>query len=79
MRNTLLKLYVKAQVRLASLKNEEGEFVVDPYEVDRLIGPRINCVIKAEEVETTPSSVVSLVGDVVEIVREGKGDVSGFR
>jgi len=63
----------------SSLKNEAGEFVVDPEEVHRLIGARINAVIKAEEVGSTPSTVVSLVGDVVEVVREGKGDVSEFR
>lgn len=63
----------------SSLKNEEGDLVVDPEEIDRLIGPRINAVIRAEEVERTPSSVVSLVDDRFEIVREGKGDVSFFR
>ena len=63
----------------SSLKDEEGEFAVDPEEIDRLIGPRINVVIRAEEVERTPSSVVSLVDDNFEIIREGKGDVSFFR
>lgn len=63
----------------SSLKDEEGEFVVDPEEIDRLIGARINVVIRAEEVERTPSSVISLVDDTFEVIREGKGDVSFFR
>ena len=63
----------------SSLKDEEGEFVVDPEEIDRLIGARINVVIRAEEVERTPSSVVSLVDDNFEVIREGKGDISFFR
>lgn len=63
----------------SSVKNQEGEFVVDPEEIDRLIGPRINVVIRAEEVEAHPSSVISLVDDNFEIMREGKGDVSFFR
>lgn len=63
----------------SSLKDEEGEFVVDPDEIDRLMGARINAVIKAEEVGSVPSSVVSLVDDAFEIIREGKGDVSFFK
>ena len=56
-----------------------GEFVVDPEEIDRLIGRKINATIRAEDVERTPSSVISLVDDNFEIIREGKGDVSFFR
>lgn len=63
----------------SSLKTEEGDLAVDAEEIDRLIGPRINVVIRAEEVEPTPSSVISLVDDNFEIIREGKGDVSFFR
>lgn len=63
----------------SSLKDEEGDFAVDPEEIDRLIGKQINAVLRAEDVERTPSSVVSLVDDVFEIIREGKGDVSFFR
>lgn len=63
----------------SSLKDEEGEFMVDPEEIDRTIGKLINVVIRSGEVGRTPSSVVSMVGDEFEITREGKGDVSYFR
>jgi tRNA threonylcarbamoyl adenosine modification protein (Sua5/YciO/YrdC/YwlC family) len=63
----------------SSVKNAEGEFIVDPAEIDALIGPQINVVVRAGEVGAIPSSIVSLVGDSFEIIREGKGDVSSFR
>jgi len=63
----------------SSIKDDQGEFVVRPQEVDRLLGWQINLVISAEEVGIVPSSIVSMVGDRIEIVREGKGDLSYFK
>jgi tRNA threonylcarbamoyl adenosine modification protein (Sua5/YciO/YrdC/YwlC family) len=63
----------------SSIKDEEGEFMCDPERIDRAIGAQINLVIRAEEMGMIPSSVVSLVGDGVEIVREGKGDLDFLR
>lgn len=63
----------------SSIKNAVGEFEIDPQAIDRMIGAHLASVVRAEEVGHEPSSVVSLVGDNFEIVREGKGDVSFFR
>ena len=41
-------------------------------------GPRIDAVIDSGLVPGQPSSVVSLIGDVPEIIRQGAGDVSLF-
>jgi tRNA threonylcarbamoyl adenosine modification protein (Sua5/YciO/YrdC/YwlC family) len=41
-------------------------------------GPRIDVVIDSGLVPGRPSSVVSLIGDVPEIIRHGAGDVSLF-
>ncbi|MBI4859008.1 MAG: threonylcarbamoyl-AMP synthase [Candidatus Riflebacteria bacterium] len=62
----------------SSCKTEDGEFMVDPEEIDRIYGPQISAVIHAEEVGQEPSSVISLVDDEVAIVRQGKGDLSFF-
>jgi tRNA threonylcarbamoyl adenosine modification protein (Sua5/YciO/YrdC/YwlC family) len=63
----------------SSIKNEEGEFECDPVAIDKLVGAHLATVVRGEEVGHEPSSVVNLVGDNFEIVREGKGDVSFFR
>lgn len=63
----------------SSIKDDEGEFLVDPEQIDKILGPFINVVVRAEEVGRTPSSVVSLVDEAPEIIREGKGDLTAFR
>jgi tRNA threonylcarbamoyl adenosine modification protein (Sua5/YciO/YrdC/YwlC family) len=62
-----------------SVKDDAGAFIVDPQEIDRMVGARINLVIRAEEVGQEPSSVIEMISDQVRVVREGKGDVSYFR
>lgn len=63
----------------SSIKDEDGEFLNDPETIDRTIGAHLAAVVRAEDVGHEPSSIVSLVGDDFQIVREGKGDVSFFR
>jgi tRNA threonylcarbamoyl adenosine modification protein (Sua5/YciO/YrdC/YwlC family) len=63
----------------ASIKNDADEFVNDPAIIDKLLGHQLNVTIRAEEVGTIPSTVVSLVSTDPEIIREGKGDLSYFR
>lgn len=41
-------------------------------------GPRIDVVIDSGPVPGRPSSVISLIGDVPEVIRSGAGDVSLF-
>ena len=50
----------------------------DPYAIQEHHGPYLDMVIDGGRVKPSPSSVISLIGDVPEVIREGKGDVTGF-
>jgi tRNA threonylcarbamoyl adenosine modification protein (Sua5/YciO/YrdC/YwlC family) len=50
----------------------------DPYEIEAKFKGHLALVIDGGIVAPEPSSVISLIDDVPEIIREGKGDVSGF-
>lgn len=51
----------------------------EAYEIDELIGNRVDLIIDGGSVYPDPSSVIDLTGDTPEILRAGKGDVTPFR
>ncbi len=59
-------------------RGDSDEPVIDAYDVLELFGKQVDLVIDGGPVYPDPSTVVSLVTDQVEILREGKGDVSVF-
>jgi len=50
----------------------------DPYAIEDAYGKQLDLVIDGGPLFPNPSSVISLVGDVPEVIREGKGDISSF-
>jgi tRNA threonylcarbamoyl adenosine modification protein (Sua5/YciO/YrdC/YwlC family) len=50
----------------------------DPLEIKEAYGSYLDMVIDGGVFDQSPSSVVSLINDAPEIIREGKGDVSSF-
>ncbi|MCK5322952.1 MAG: threonylcarbamoyl-AMP synthase [Desulfobulbaceae bacterium] len=52
--------------------------MTEAYEIDEMLGKQVDIVIDGGPVYPSPSSVISLVDDVPVILREGKGDISGF-
>ena len=50
----------------------------DPYAIQATYGPHLDIVIDGGVLYPSPSSVISLIGDFPEVIREGKGDVSSF-
>lgn len=50
----------------------------DPYEIEEKFKPHLALVIDAGIILPAPSSVISLIEDVPEVIREGKGDVASF-
>jgi tRNA threonylcarbamoyl adenosine modification protein (Sua5/YciO/YrdC/YwlC family) len=51
----------------------------DPQSISEAYGPHLDLVVDGGVLYPSPSSVVSLIDDVPEVIREGKGDVSSFR
>jgi tRNA threonylcarbamoyl adenosine modification protein (Sua5/YciO/YrdC/YwlC family) len=50
----------------------------DPFEIAEKFNPHLSLVIDAGIILPAPSSVISLIDDVPEVIREGKGEISLF-
>lgn len=50
----------------------------DPHSINEAYGPFLDIIIDGEVVDPNPSSVVSLIDDIPEVIRRGKGDVDRF-
>jgi len=61
-----------------SAASASGELMNDPSLIYDYFGKRIDIVIDGGIVYGEPSSVVSLIGDIPEILRHGMGDISMF-
>ncbi len=51
----------------------------DPQSIKEAYGSFLDVIIDGGVLYQSPSSVVSLMDDIPEVIREGKGDVSSFR
>jgi tRNA threonylcarbamoyl adenosine modification protein (Sua5/YciO/YrdC/YwlC family) len=56
----------------------DGTIFYDPSLIHDYFHPRIEIVIDGGPVPGEPSSVISLIDDVPEVIRKGKGDVRIF-
>jgi len=50
----------------------------DPQSIVEAYGSYLDVVIDGGILYPNPSSVVSLIDDIPEVIREGKGDISSF-
>jgi len=60
----------------ASLPEQPPES--DPYEIEERFKGQLEVVIDAGTILPAPSSIISLIDDVPEVIREGAGDLSSF-
>ena len=58
----------------ANISGEDS--LSDPQEIERVLGKQLDMVVDGGILRGEPSSVISLVGDQVEVLREGGGDIS---
>ena len=62
-----------------SANRSEQEVLTDPLELEREFGSRVDLILECGMLPVQPSTVVSLVDDEIEVLREGRGDVEFFR
>ncbi|UCD89094.1 MAG: threonylcarbamoyl-AMP synthase [Desulfobacterales bacterium] len=62
-----------------SATRPDGTIFYDPSLIHDYFHPRIDVVIDGGPVPGYPSSVISLINDIPEVIRKGKGDVSIFK
>lgn len=58
-----------------SLKSEEDEYLTDPELINEMLGNQVDCVIDGGIGNTTPSAIVDVSGDEIEILREGEVEI----
>lgn len=61
-----------------SATNPEGSIMSHPSLIHDYFGTRLDAVIDGGPVSGQPSSVISLIDDMPEVIRKGQGDVSIF-
>jgi tRNA threonylcarbamoyl adenosine modification protein (Sua5/YciO/YrdC/YwlC family) len=58
--------------------DDDDQSVCDSLDVDRLFGKQVDLIIEGGEIIPQPSTVISLLTEQPEILREGKGSISAF-
>ncbi len=51
----------------------------EAYEIDQLLGNRVDIIIDGGAIYPNPSSIIDLTGETPEVLRIGKGDVTPFQ
>ncbi len=62
----------------SALREDHQDPVVDAFDVEEMFGNQVDLIIDGGEVYPDPSTVISLITDYPEILRQGKGDISPF-
>lgn len=57
----------------------DQEVLTDPRDLQKVLGGQVDLVLECGLLPVMPSSVISLIEDRVEILREGRGDLEYFR
>jgi tRNA threonylcarbamoyl adenosine modification protein (Sua5/YciO/YrdC/YwlC family) len=65
-------------INTSATNPETKEILSTPQEIKEKLGHAIDLIIDGGSVPGKPSSVISLIGDTPEVLREGSGDVSVF-
>jgi len=65
-------------INTSATNPETKEILSTPQEIKEKLGHAIDLIIDGGSVPGKPSSVISLIGDTPEVLREGSGDISIF-
>jgi len=52
---------------------DEGKTLAEVYEIQERLGKQVDCIIDGGPAYPSPSTVVSLLNDEIEVLRQGKG------
>lgn len=66
-------------INTSATNPETKEILSTPQEIKEKLGHALDLIIDGGAVPGKPSSVISLIGDTPEVLREGSGDISLFK
>jgi len=58
-----------------SVFNLSGEYLIDPRELEKVFRNEVDLVIDAGPKPAEPSTVIDLSEDIIDVIREGKGEI----
>lgn len=61
-----------------SASRADGVMMSDPFDIEDYYKPHLILVVDGGVIVPAPSSVISLIDDIPEVIRVGKGDTSAF-
>ena len=61
-----------------SVTDRDGQIMVDPEEIQRAYGDKVDFILDVGIMASEPSTVVDFIEDEPKILRPGKGDISYF-
>jgi len=62
-----------------SATDPDGNILQNPQEIKEKLGHAVDVIVDGGPIQGLPSSIISLIDDTPEILREGSGDISVFR
>ncbi len=62
-----------------SANESDEEVVTNPADLERIFGHRVDLIMECGTLPVLASSVISLVDDQIQILREGQGDLGYFK
>lgn len=58
---------------------DAGKTLAEVYEIEERLGNQLDIIIDGGPVYPAPSTIISLLDDKIEILRQGKGDFANFK
>ncbi len=62
-------------ILVTSINTPDGEYLIDPKDLEKVYRNEVQLVLDAGPKISSPSTVVDLSGDSIEIIRKGKGEL----
>lgn len=62
-----------------SANRSNEEVITDPEELEERLGKEVDLILSCGVLPVLPSSVISLVDNKIDVLREGSGDLQFFR
>ena len=75
--DTLFQLAPEAVILTTAAKIKEEDNFIDPEDIDAAYGNMVDMIVDLGPLPVTPTTVISLVDDAPEILREGAGPIPG--
>jgi tRNA threonylcarbamoyl adenosine modification protein (Sua5/YciO/YrdC/YwlC family) len=75
--DTLFQLAPESVILTTAAKVEEDDHFIDPADLEAKYGHLVDLIVDLGPLPVTPTTVISLVGDAPEILREGAGAIPG--